>query len=164
MNLKQKVRWNSTVKVITWIVVPLLMYAEYILINQLLHQFDIVSLLASIGLPVILLYFLLQMATFVELTENQLIIHRLRGNLIISIQSIKNINFPVGQYGIRLFGSGGLFGYIGLFYNRQIGNFYSYIGNRSQSFWIETENGKKYALSCENRDLVIQAIQNQITK
>jgi len=184
MNFKQKVRWSNAVKIITWIALPLLVYAEYTLVSSILRRFDFVLLLITLLVPVILFYFLFQMATFIEVYENQLIIHRLRGSLIIPINQIKGVNALVasffhvsGRGGLlayigqfwnnqmghyRLFGSGGLFGYIGRFRNKQIGDYQSYIGNYSQSFWIELENGKKYALSCEQSEELIDFLKQQI--
>lgn len=53
---------------------------------------------------------------------------------------------------IRLGGSGGLYGYLGLFHFFSIGRVWMYVTNRHKMVLIETGSGKKYAISPEDPD------------
>ncbi len=48
---------------------------------------------------------------------------------------------------IRTFGSGGLFGYYGLFYNRTLGSFTMYTTQRTNTIFIKLKDGKKIIIS-----------------
>ena len=56
---------------------------------------------------------------------------------------------------MRIFGSAGFFGYIGIFCNKRIGKYTSFVGDTHQCFLVTTKSGRKYALSCESPDEVI---------
>jgi hypothetical protein len=44
----------------------------------------------------------------------------------------------------------------------EIGNYEAYVGDYKQAFLIETKAGKKYVLSCENRDLAMEIINKAV--
>ena len=55
----------------------------------------------------------------------------------------------------RKFGSGGVGGYIGLFYNKQLGDYHLYLTMRKNLVLLETTNQKKYVFNCSKRDELI---------
>ncbi|MDR3326691.1 MAG: PH domain-containing protein [Prevotellaceae bacterium] len=57
--------------------------------------------------------------------------------------------------GIRTFGSGGLFGYLGKFENPQLGEFEMYATDSKNRFLVETQS-KTYVFSCKDRDKLIR--------
>lgn len=58
------------------------------------------------------------------------------------------------SYSIRLFGSGGLFGFLGLFKNTSLGKYTMYATDLNHLLFIRTRN-KKYVLSCSrSKDLL----------
>lgn len=65
---------------------------------------------------------------------------------------------------IRLWGMGGVFSYTGLYSNRKIGKYESYIANFNEAFLITLNTGKKYAISCRNYMDMIIALQNLCDK
>jgi hypothetical protein len=91
-----------------------------------------------------------------EINENELVIHRKIGNLKIVLNEITNIE-KIEQYTqlgfvIRLFGSGGLFGWLGIFYSGKYGIFKMYAGAASPLVMITYGNGKKIGISPEDLD------------
>ena len=59
---------------------------------------------------------------------------------------------------MRIFGSAGFFGYIGIFYNKHIGKYTSFVGDTHQCFLVTTKSGRKYAFSFESPDEVITEV------
>lgn len=66
-----------------------------------------------------ILYVYLISPKAIEFNDTSLIMHKVVGKIIIPLEDIKEIR-PYNQSGLRLFGSGGLFGSIGLFTNNDI--------------------------------------------
>ncbi|MDR0233127.1 MAG: PH domain-containing protein [Dysgonamonadaceae bacterium] len=160
---KINVKWGTPVKFITLIVCAIVIAAEYYLITSLLLSFDWSVLIASCIMPLIFLYFLLESPKFLEVNKTDIIVHKWKGKLTINYEQISKIEPYKPDYtDIRRIGSGGVFGFIGKFSNSTIGNYQSYVGDNKQAFLIETKEGKKYVLSCENRDLVINMIKKQM--
>lgn len=58
---------------------------------------------------------------------------------------------------IRTFGSGGLFGYLGLFKNNRLGNYTMYATELNNLIFIRTCN-KKYVFSCSHSKEVVEYI------
>ncbi len=108
-----------------------------------------------------ILYVYLISPKAIELNDTSLIMHKVVGKIIIPLEDIKEIR-PYDQSGLRLFGSGGLFGSIGLFTNNDIGRHYEYVGDFSEAFLVVLNSGKKYVFSCENSDKVIEQVRSNI--
>lgn len=64
--------------------------------------------------------------------------------------------------GLRLCGSGGLFGYWGYFSDIIIGQYFGYYADRSQCFYIRLKSGRQYVASCENHVAMATAIESHI--
>jgi len=62
---------------------------------------------------------------------------------------------------IRLFGSGGLFGYTGLYWSKSVGRFSSYVTNRSHSILIDSDS-KKIMISPDDVSGFMEAVTQRI--
>lgn len=80
--------------------------------------------------------------------------------LICNIESVELFQPTMGT--IRIFASGGYFGYWGIFYEGDIGRYTGYYGKSSDCFLIRMKNGDKYVLGCQNPEEMIEYIQRQI--
>jgi hypothetical protein len=85
-----------------------------------------------------------------EITHGELIISRYLGNVSIprsDIQQVSLLSQESIKRSIRTFGNGGLFGYVGKFYNRTMGKMTWYITRRDSLVLVETKDGRKILLS-----------------
>lgn len=164
MNTKKiKVKWGTTVILITSITSIIIIIAEYYLLKSLLSSMDIITLIIAIIIVVILGYFALEAPLSLELDEHKLVLYKIKGKLIIEFDQIAHIDIYIPDCSdIRLFGSGGFCGFIGKFRNKNIGNYQSYVGDYAQSFLIQTKKNVNYVLSCENREEVINIVKQHI--
>ncbi|MBM6882286.1 PH domain-containing protein [Bacteroides caecigallinarum] len=92
--------------------------------------------------------------------NDKIILHRLFGAINIPIKNIIEIKaIPNSEtaFSIRIFGSGGLFGYLGKFKNPKLGSYTMYATNLNELVLIRT-NSKKYVFSCKNRDEFIESV------
>jgi hypothetical protein len=60
--------------------------------------------------------------------------------------------------GIRLFASGGLYGYFGLFQFSGLGRVWTYVTNRHKLVLIRTRDGTLYMLSPEDPDIFLEKL------
>lgn len=109
------------------------------------------------------LYFYLKSPQNIEITDEALILHKARGKIAMPFNEIQEIR-PYSKSGIRLCGSGGMFGYIGLFTNKEIGRHHEYVGDFFEAFLVVMKSGKKYVMSCENRDEAVKLVAENITE
>ena len=63
---------------------------------------------------------------------------------------------------MKMFGSGGLWGFVGVFRNSDIGSYNAFIGDMQQSFLIRTVEGRVYVFSVEDVDDLIASIKRVI--
>lgn len=92
--------------------------------------------------------------------NDKIILHRLFGSINIPIKdiiAIKAIPNSETAFSIRIFGSGGLFGYLGKFKNKILGNYTMYATNVNELILIRTDR-KTYVFSCKNRDEFIESV------
>ena len=94
----------------------------------------------------------------ISLTPAELILYRPIGKKKFPIDCIQHIDVYNEEAGIRIFGSGGFWGFVGLFYSKQLGKHSAYVGDYHEAFYIILNSGKKVVLSCENRDFIISSI------
>lgn len=92
--------------------------------------------------------------------EQGITIKRPYKSILIASNDIKGIEAltPADlKYSMRLFGSGGFFGYFGLFTNQKLGRYHIYAGNRVNPVLILTEK-KKYVLTPTDPEGFIVAV------
>jgi len=101
----------------------------------------------------------------IHLSDHAITLRRGIGQVSINYSDIRRIDlYPVGGVPVRIVGIGGIFGFIGQYYNKNIGRYVSYVGDYGQAFILEMTNSRKYVFSCEDRDEVISAIKHKIVK
>lgn len=76
------------------------------------------------------------------------------------ISVIKRQELTMGD--MRVFGCGGLFGYTGWYGNRRDGRYFCYLGSRDNTVMLVLRDGKKYMLSCDEPDLLVDRISSGI--
>ena len=90
----------------------------------------------------------------IELNQNDLYIKRPFDKVVLlrsDIIKIEKIDYKDLSLAMRKFGSGGVFGYIGKFWNKQQGNMTWYATDMKNPVMIETKNGKKIVLTPDDR-------------
>ncbi len=97
----------------------------------------------------------------IEVTADLIIIHKVVGKTVLRRADIADIHphQTRSTFEARTFGSGGLFGFFGKFYNTRYGHYTAYVGDFSKSFYVILKNGGKYLLSCADRDAMLKALQ-----
>ena len=94
----------------------------------------------------------------ITLNDSKLVLQKLYGQITLPYNQIEEIKPFSFKHPIRVFGSGGFCGYIGLFHKRGFGFFTSFVGDESQTFYIRMKNRKKYVFSCEDYESIIERI------
>jgi hypothetical protein len=80
--------------------------------------------------------------------SNEITVHLLTKDIEIPIRDIEKIcSFPYEEKTIRVFGIGGLFGYVGLFENKAIGKFDSYVTDFRKSYVIKRKGKRPIVVS-----------------
>lgn len=113
----------------------------------------------AITIPIIVLFIVfLFLPLKVSIKESQIILQQVKGELVIPIYDIVEISkYEPGENTIRKFASGGLFGYIGIFQNKTLGEFQMYATNSSDRIKIITDK-EVYVFSCDNPELFIKSV------
>lgn len=148
--------WSMGVTFWTAITVIILSISTYyVWTNELIwlkYTLIIIFLATIIGV-------LLLMPLRLTIENNKIILHRLIGSIHIPLKDIielRGIPNSETAYSIRLFGSGGLCGYLGKFRNKKLGNYTMYATNLNELILIRTDR-KAYVFSCKNRDKFIES-------
>lgn len=154
--MKTNVYWSDTVKWLS-IIIGVLLIATVVCI--LIFDFSLWSVFMSVFILAVTIYAAYLSPMSIELNDTEMVLHKLIGSLHIPFDKITEIEpFETDGTEVRLCGSGGFLGYTGLFYNKKLGRYHSYVGWYKQAFLVCTENNKKYVFSCENRELIISTI------
>lgn len=66
--------------------------------------------------------------------------------------------------GLRLCGSGGLFGYWGYFSDIMIGTYFGYYGSRSHCFLVKLKSGRQYVIGCTDSAAIVSYIEPRLTE
>lgn len=74
---------------------------------------------------------------------------------IISIET-----FYPSAGGLKLWGSGGFFGYYGYFHDIMIGTYFGYYGSRDHCFLIKLKNSKQYVIGCQDSVALVDFYKN----
>ncbi len=151
--------YDNIVKTVT-IAIWILLIAESIFFIYLFSTVIFLSFLSiilvvfilSISLIILLVPFLFKPKGF-RLAFEEFTIERTLNTITIPYAQISTIQRGKWTWkAIRLGGSGGLYGYLGLFHFFGIGRVWMYVTNRHKMVLIETDSGKKYAVSPEDPD------------
>jgi Bacterial PH domain len=88
-------------------------------------------------------------------TDNKIVVKRLLGDFQITVAQ-KPERWRWTWWGIRLFGSGGLYGYYGYFTFRGLGRVCMHATNRNNLVLVKDEKGSRFLLSPSEPDKFIQ--------
>jgi hypothetical protein len=99
---------------------------------------------------------------YIGVTNSEVIIKKRLGSIKVPISNILDIREKKHLFtDIRIFGISGLFGHIGLFWNKRIGKFTVYATNGNSLVEIRTKE-QTYVISCDNREAFILDISKAI--
>ena len=103
---------------------------------------------------------------YVSVTDTCLKLYRGIGVSSFVLEDIKVIRLysPSNVVTTCTFGIGGVGGFIGKFYNSEIGKYIAYVGDYSQAFLVVMKSGKKYLLSCQNPEKVVGFAADRLRK
>ena len=120
--------------------------------------------ISCVSLIVLLMPYLFKPRGF-RLTSEDLKIERPLNTITISYNQILHVQRGKWTWkAARLGGSGGLYGYLGLYHLFGIGKVWVYTTNRHKMILIETNKRKKYAFSPENPEDLVSQLQKKTTK
>lgn len=147
--------WESQVIIITILVSILILGIIIVSFRKMLLYWNVKNgialflifemLLCSSILVLPILYMPLKLSVL----KDEIIIHKIVGQIIIPFEQIKSIDTydMEKSKNIRIFGSGGLFGYLGYYKNSVLGDFQMYVMDRSSTAVIKTIH-ESYVVSC----------------
>lgn len=159
-----KVRWSWWVRITTVVVtVALLGLLNYSLNKFMIDNDDYEALLISLTIFILYGVFMINAPISVKLTTQYFELKKVVGSIRIEYAAISYI----GRYtptlsDMKMFGSGGLWGFVGVFRNSDIGSYSAFIGDMQQSFLIRTVEGRVYVFSVEDVDDLIASIKRVI--
>lgn len=131
--------------------------------EKLNNSFRYILLSISLIGLIISFSFLLESPLKITVQKDFININQVKGTLSISISDIceirKYTDFD-NKNSVRIFASGGVFGYIGKFKNPQIGTFRMYSTNVKDQFIIRTSKDT-FVISCNNYESLIKEVELQ---
>ena len=161
--MRINVHYSRVVRIITVIVSLIIIIGEIFLITKYIHNNDYKLLFIIIILLILPLVFVLNAPVYILLEPQCFIMKKVLGKVKINYNSILFIDrYSPSLRDVRIFGSGGFWGFIGLFSSEKIGKYYSFVGDSEQCFFIRTISGNSYVFSSEDVDIVIENIKKRI--
>lgn len=142
--------WSKRVGIITLLVIGLFCFVVFKLQSE--ASYFIYTFLLIVNVVTIA-----YTPLYIEINENSLQIKRVFGSLVIPKVDIISVRRAKASFGIRKFGSGGYFGYLGWFWNNSEGNYFSYSTDEQNQVMIQTAT-RKYIISCDNCDDLINRL------
>lgn len=141
--------WAKSTVIITVLVFLILFFAAVRLayVYKNINRYILFSAALS---PFFLTFLYLPLSIYAN--DGFLIIRRIKGKIripIADIEFISKIDKTEIQSSIRIWGSGGLFGYSGIFSHPKFGKFNMYATELSHLYSIKTQN-RTYIISCRN--------------
>jgi hypothetical protein len=147
--------WDNFVKGTTasvYVLLIVLIIVFYIVIDNLPVKIGIIILFGSI-----LFIPYLWAPQGYKILGRTVFIKRLIGDLKIHVEREPE-RWKWTYWGLRLFGSGGLYGYYGLFTFRNLGRVLMYATNRHNLILLQDEHARKIMISPTNPEKIIQLL------
>ncbi|MGL4293169.1 MAG: PH domain-containing protein [Bacteroidales bacterium] len=157
-----KVKWSPVIKTITILLAISFICIELTLSYKLANHHNLYLIALTLFFNLMLFILIINIPTTVTLDTTGITLKKVYGKIHIRYDEINTIKSFQPISDIRVFGSGGFGGYIGIFSNEQYGWYHSFVGNPKQSFIIMTNKKKAYAFSCENNSRVIDTIKKEL--
>lgn len=162
MKPEYNIDWSTTSKIITVAVIAVVAFAGYELYrnNSLFHTMK--------GyLYWVMVFVLMCVAVFIPrrivLDSDSIRIERILGTKIIPLGEISEAGLPYfGGMKLKTFGSGGFCGNLGWYHADGFGNYFSYVMDSKQSFYIILNNDRRYMLSCRNAPELVKELQAKL--
>jgi len=145
--------WDNLVKGVTICVFAVMIFVMIV--------FGIVADSPSILVGMLALYSVVLVSPYLwaprayTVTDNKIIVKRLIGDFQITAAQ-KPERWKWTWWGIRLFGSGGLYGYYGYFSFKGLGRVCMHATNRNNLVLVKDEKGRRFLLSPSEPDKFIQ--------
>ncbi len=165
-----KFHWNTSAKVISWLTSLLLFGAlgyllyQNIITDFLLSKYVVELIVFTLVVAFVALYVAWNVPISLNVDNQQVTLKRFLGkDVIIPIADIKTIKTIPDQYikhSIRLFGSGGMFGYFGKFRSTPLGVFTLFATETTNLLMITTDQ-KTYVFSCTEREKFVAQVNNK---
>lgn len=164
MEQKINVHWSWFTRIVT--VLVSLVFVR--IICQEFKDFQANSL--NHGALLYVIFFILISVVFamntpisVRLTPQYFELRKLVGRIRIEYTAITNVvRYKPSFWDMRVFGSGGFFGYIGFFQGNKIGRYSGFFADTNQAFLIRTKLGKLYVFSTETPDRTVEELKKRI--
>ena len=140
----------------------LYLYKEYIDTDSRLKRIGAVAI--AIFLVVANIYLTSMTPLYVKYNQREICIKNIIGRKVIpysEIISIESIEPATISRSTRRMASDGAGGYVGLFNNKILGNYYMYATQRSELVLVTTNN-KKVVFNCSKRDNLVDYIKEKI--
>ena len=159
-----KVRWSWWVRITTVVVtVALLGLLNYSLNKFMIDNDDYEVLLISVTIFILYGVFMINAPISARLTTQYFELKKVVGSIRIEYAAISYIgHYRPTLSDMKMFSSGGLWGFVGVFRNSDIGSYNAFIGDMQQSFLIRTVEGRVYVFSVEDVDDLIASIKRVI--
>ena len=149
------VKWST---IICFIVVLAVLLCEIYLFTEMGHSVEAI-VVTSVVLLVVFSSFLV-FPLYIISDDEGIGIKTLLRTKRIPFQDIDHIErleggnwfFSIRKGAVRIFGVGGVFGFIGLFRLKEVGNFWSYVTDEKKAFIIYRKNGLPIAISVSEPD------------
>jgi hypothetical protein len=95
----------------------------------------------------------------VSVEKEAITIHLVNRDIVIPLDEIEEIRLyhASGTYNLRIFGSGGAFGYLGKFNNVELGDYQMYVTDSSRKILVKTAD-KTLVFSCDNPDELVDYV------
>lgn len=148
---RDKAKWGKSVKLITFSVFLVLLIVA-------LSLSAVIVIFICLG--ILLIPYLFAPKSF-ELTQSGIVVRRLLRSFEIPYSKVKGVSVIDLPLGIRLWASGGLYGYYGLFYLDKLGKVWVYATRRKRVLLLKVNNNK-YIISPENLEVFLKLLENFI--
>ncbi len=148
--------------IVTTILTGSLILMLYLGITRIQGWFKLFCFAYSIICVIVIFLCYLYSTQVIILNEDFLLIKRLINDKKISITEIEDIQILENKTinsSIRLFGSGGLFGYFGYFKNPKLGK-YMLFATRNNNFVLVKTADHKYVITPDKPELLVEKVRN----
>lgn len=150
---------KSTVRLSKYNIILTLAVTVILIIGLILSWNTDIFLIVSVLFSLIIVLSLWYAPISISVNEETLSVHaplKIRRYKLADIESVELFQPTMGA--LRIFGSGGFWGYWGLFKEGDIGHYIGFYGKSSDCFLVRMKNGDKYVLGCEEAEKVVDYI------
>jgi len=161
--MKKRVAWSDFVKTVTLVASAIIIASELFLLFELLLTFRWTLCIIFLLILLVMCYCIAIAPVYIVAGDTGIELRRVIGKVSIDYSDISEISRYISDGSeLRLFGSGGLFGFVGTFHSKTLGRYKSYVGSYKQSFYVTTHSGKTYLFSCKDCDAFIEKVRERM--